>query len=313
MLQAYKKFWRGYGSFRERTTRKDFWLATFVQIIFLIFFYAGYQIFAHIGHPVLPNVLTALSYFFLFLLWIYFLVTLIPFISMTVRRLRDAGLAYGLIFLNFIPILGSFALLVLNLLPHSKDTVEITEFTAPKRKNVVLDDKGKIGILRALKYYFRGYFSFSGRTSRRSFWWTQLVFAIFGILFIIFFVMNKALDQLIFGQIFVGTEVMEFILVIYVIGLFFPQLTVHIRRLRDAGLTNFAIATLLGGIGAIVIFKVILWKIIDLSYGVNHYDLINYLLFLLIMILIVALFSVEMMKSDELATEEKTLIFRKMD
>ncbi|WP_190288297.1 hypothetical protein [Lactococcus protaetiae] len=50
-----------------------------------------------------------------------------------------------------------------------------------------------------------------------------------------------------------------------------------------------------------------------MSYGVNHYDLINYLLFLLIMILIVALFSVEMMKSDELATEEKTLIFRKMD
>lgn len=232
---------------------------------------------------------------------------------MTVRRLRDAGLAYGLIFLNFIPILGSLALLVLNLLPHSEDKVEITEFTAPKRKNVVLDDKGKIGILRVLKYYFRGYFYFSGRTSRRSFWWTQLVFAIFGILFIIFFVMNKALDQLIFGQIFVGTEVMEFILIIYVIGLFFPQLTVHIRRLRDAGLTNFAIATLLGGISAIVIFKVILWKIIDLSYGVNHYDLINYLLFLLIMILIVALFSVEMMKSDELATEEKTLIFRKID
>ena len=49
-------------------------------------------------------------------------VLFLPWLALTVRRLRDAGFHWALIFVGFIPMVGGFALLVLLAMP-TKETL----------------------------------------------------------------------------------------------------------------------------------------------------------------------------------------------
>jgi len=48
---------------------------------------------------------------------IFGLALFLPWLALTVRRLRDAGFHWALIFVGFIPMVGGFALLVLLAMP----------------------------------------------------------------------------------------------------------------------------------------------------------------------------------------------------
>lgn len=55
---------------------------------------------------------------------VWFFATLLPYLAMGVRRLRDAGLPWGLMFLGLLPVLGTIVLIVLWLQP-TKSSSEV--------------------------------------------------------------------------------------------------------------------------------------------------------------------------------------------
>lgn len=101
MLQAYKKFFSGYFDFKGRTTRSDF---VWVYICNLII-----SIFLNVLHS---NVNTSII---LVISVVWGLLILIPSLAMAVRRLRDAGLHWAVIFVNLIPLIGSIVFFVIAL------------------------------------------------------------------------------------------------------------------------------------------------------------------------------------------------------
>jgi len=75
---------------------------------------------------------------------IFGLALFLPWIALTVRRLRDAGFHWALIFVGFIPMVGGIALLVLLAMPSkevevvtlnkAEEVVEVSPFEEPDNK-----------------------------------------------------------------------------------------------------------------------------------------------------------------------------------
>ena len=134
MFSAYKKFWTRYADFSGRSSRSDFWwvvLCNFlITLPFSLIAFFGFLIplFSEIYYaglydyePDLSGAMAGagLAMFIMFLLAIYGLATIVPYLAITVRRLRDAGFHWAFIFLgvgptiaSFIPILNILAALV---------------------------------------------------------------------------------------------------------------------------------------------------------------------------------------------------------
>ena len=86
MIQAYKKFWQGTFVFNKRTSRKDFWMALFTHLIIFVVLLKGYNFFNGLGYFQLSVLWQSIASFLLWLLWIYFLGSLLAFLAITVRR-----------------------------------------------------------------------------------------------------------------------------------------------------------------------------------------------------------------------------------
>lgn len=134
MFSAYKKFWTRYADFSGRSSRSDYWwvvLCNFlITLPFSLIAFFGFLIplFSEIYYaglydyePDLSGAMAGagLAVFIMFLLTIYWLATFVPYLAITVRRLRDAGFHWSFIFLgvgptiaSFIPILNILAALV---------------------------------------------------------------------------------------------------------------------------------------------------------------------------------------------------------
>lgn len=67
---------------------------------------------------------------------IFGLALILPMLALTVRRLRDAGFHWALIFVHFIPVVGGIALLVLLAMP-SKEVEVVTLNKAEEVEEVV--------------------------------------------------------------------------------------------------------------------------------------------------------------------------------
>ena len=75
---------------------------------------------------------------------IFGLALFLPWLALTVRRLRDAGFHWALIFVGFIPMVGGIALLVLLAMPSkevevvilnkAEEVVEVSPFEEPDNK-----------------------------------------------------------------------------------------------------------------------------------------------------------------------------------
>ena len=111
MFKAYKKYWMGYVDFTGRSSRSDYWLAVLANTIVTIILFSIVIVVTVFDSP---NSHYHIIFKLLYLLaMLYFFANYIPSIALQVRRLRDAGFHWALIFLNYAPVIGDIVLLVL--------------------------------------------------------------------------------------------------------------------------------------------------------------------------------------------------------
>ena len=133
MIQAYKNFFKGYVDFTGRSTRSEYWWVWLTNILLLIPLYSAYfnAIFSE-GEEGAFLALGGLAIVYM----IFGLALILPMLALTVRRLRDAGFQWALIFVHFIPVVGGIALLVLLAMP----TKEVEIVTIDRSKEVETEE-----------------------------------------------------------------------------------------------------------------------------------------------------------------------------
>ena len=135
MINAYKNFFKGYVDFAGRSTRSEYWWVWLTNILLLIPLYSAYfnAIFSE-GSEGAFLALGGLSIIYM----IFGLALFLPWLALTVRRLRDAGFHWALIFVGFIPMVGGFALLVLLAMPTKEEaTPAISEAQEVRVEEVI--------------------------------------------------------------------------------------------------------------------------------------------------------------------------------
>ena len=130
MFKAYKKYWMGYVDFTGRSSRSDYWLAVLANAIVTIILFTVVIVAIVFDSPgsdyhVILNLLYGLA-------MVYFFATYIPSIALQVRRLRDAGFHWALIFLRYAPVIGDIVLLVLFCQP-TKIEFPFNQFNNPQQ------------------------------------------------------------------------------------------------------------------------------------------------------------------------------------
>ena len=125
MINAYKNFFKGYVDFTGRSTRSEYWWIWLTNMILLVPFYSAY--FKALANPRNETALMALGGIAIIYM-IFGLALMLPMLALTVRRLRDAGFHWALIFVIFIPMVGPLALLALLAMPTKQvEVVKINE------------------------------------------------------------------------------------------------------------------------------------------------------------------------------------------
>ena len=125
MINAYKNFFKGYVDFTGRSTRSEYWWILLTNMILLVPFYSAY--FKVLANPRNEAALVALGGIAIIYM-IFGLALILPMLALTVRRLRDAGFHWALIFIIFIPMVGPLVLLVLLAMPTKQvEVVTINE------------------------------------------------------------------------------------------------------------------------------------------------------------------------------------------
>ena len=133
MINAYKSFFKGYVDFTGRSTRSEYWWIWLTNILLLIPLYSAYfnAIFSE-GEEGAFLALGGLAIVYM----IFGLALILPMLALTVRRLRDAGFHWALIFVHFIPVVGGIALLVLLAMP----TKEVETVTIDRSEEVEAEE-----------------------------------------------------------------------------------------------------------------------------------------------------------------------------
>lgn len=139
--EAVRSVFGKYATFTGRATRSEYWFWTLFQVIIstvfgilisVSFFWAFGASLASAANSstetVAPDA-AGLTVFIIstVLLGIWWLATLLPNLAVTVRRFHDAGYTGWLWFLNLIPSVGSFIVLVFMVLPS---TIDANQFGA---------------------------------------------------------------------------------------------------------------------------------------------------------------------------------------
>lgn len=131
--QAVSSVFSKYATFSGRATRSEYWFwALFEVIVGLVFTFAFIGTFSWaFGKALFDEATTeanpvGVTFFVIVsvLAGVWALATLIPNLSVTVRRFHDAGYTGWLWFLNLIPSIGSIVVFVFMLLPSSPNANE---------------------------------------------------------------------------------------------------------------------------------------------------------------------------------------------
>ena len=140
MINAYKSFFKGYVDFTGRSTRSEYWWIWLTNMILLVPFYSAY--FKVLANPRNDTALMALGGIAIIYM-IFGIALFLPGLALTVRRLRDAGFHWALIFVIFIPMVGPLALLALLAMPtkqvevvtinETEEVVEVSPFEEPDK------------------------------------------------------------------------------------------------------------------------------------------------------------------------------------
>ena len=119
MIEAYKKFWKGYVDFKGRSTPSDYWFAYSAHVLI---FFASYLLLAVFQRMAVDELSLLINeVIFLLIFFSYGIATVLPGIAITVRRLRDAGYNWPYIFIPLIPFVGIFILIFLLCQPTEVD------------------------------------------------------------------------------------------------------------------------------------------------------------------------------------------------
>ena len=102
IINCYVDMWKNFANFSGRTNVGGYWWAVLGN--FIVSF-----VLSLIGVEVLISV--------------YSLATLIPTLSIAVRRLRDAGKGWGWLFINLVPLVGWIIFIVLLCKPSVNDNI----------------------------------------------------------------------------------------------------------------------------------------------------------------------------------------------
>ena len=130
MINAYKNFFKGYVDFAGRSTRSDYWWVFLGNMILYIPFFLTYG--NALANSRNEGALISLG-FIAIIYFIFGLALFLPSLALMVRRLRDAGFHWALIFIIFVP-LGSFVLLVLLAMPTKE--AEVVTINEPQKVEV---------------------------------------------------------------------------------------------------------------------------------------------------------------------------------
>ena len=130
MIEAYKKFSKGYDDFTGRSTSSDYWFAYSAHVLI---FFASYLLLAVFQRMAVDELsLLTNEVIFLLIFFAYGIATVLPGIAITVRRLRDAGYNWPYIFIPLIPFVGIFIFIFLLCQP-TKVEVPFNNFNNPQQ------------------------------------------------------------------------------------------------------------------------------------------------------------------------------------
>ena len=110
LSEAYEEYWDNYANFSGRMSRKSFWLNVLIYYLVIFIFTVLINLLASDGDEGSAKFMTVI-------LISYIIITLIPNISMQVRRLHDTNQSGACYFINFIPFIGPIILLIFLALP----------------------------------------------------------------------------------------------------------------------------------------------------------------------------------------------------
>ena len=113
MIEAYKKFWKGYDDFRGRSTLSDYWFAYSAHVLIFFAYLLLDGVFERILSTTGSRAVFTISLYLLLIFFAYGVAAILPGIAITVRRLRDAGYNWPYIFVTFIPFVGPIIFIVL--------------------------------------------------------------------------------------------------------------------------------------------------------------------------------------------------------
>ena len=131
MIEAYKKFWKGYVDFTGRSTPSDYWFAYSAHLLIFFTWYLLLAVFESMVDEISSG-LFAIGVILLLIFFAYGVAAVLPGIALTVRRLRDAGYNWPYIFIPLIPFVGIFIFIFLLCQP-TKVEVPLNNVDNPKQ------------------------------------------------------------------------------------------------------------------------------------------------------------------------------------
>lgn len=106
MIDAYKKFWKGYVDFTGRSTRPEYWWPILCHFLVIILILCTALLIETVLNSEIGGSL------FSGLMVVYYIAILLPSLAIKVRRLRDGGYHWALLFLYLVPLFGYFILFI---------------------------------------------------------------------------------------------------------------------------------------------------------------------------------------------------------
>ena len=132
MIEAYKKFWKGYVDFTGRSTPSDYWIAYSAHVLTFFAYYLLDAVFERMVSATGSMDVFTISVILLLIFFAYGIATVLPGLAITVRRLRDAGYNWPYIFIPLIPFVGIFIFIFLLCQP-TKVEVPFNNFNNPQQ------------------------------------------------------------------------------------------------------------------------------------------------------------------------------------
>ena len=121
MIEAYKKFWKGYVDFTGCSTPSDYWFAYSAHVLILFAWYLLLAVFERMAAETGSSDLFTIGVILLLIFFAYGVAAVLPGIALTVRCLRDAGYNWPYIFISLIPFVGPIIFIVLLCKPTKVD------------------------------------------------------------------------------------------------------------------------------------------------------------------------------------------------